>query len=416
MAGLAFGFATSLRVFPLAFLLAACLPFVIDLIHNFRQTFRKPAALLAGAITVIIPLLLLSLVLYPWSNWLDFAEKINGHNKTFFVMHLGYDKLAASTITSAPQFFFNNTSNFENWNIYLNDRINEHWQFHRCVALLFFAGAIFAGLKADIKMSCLLVGETILFFFALPANYYYIYLATFGAVAVVALQQQNTLGTRSRFWGLILFLVVCNMVAGFSNDWIKLNWGINLGLFILLALYVFSQAIEQCTTKFRLRLLLTMVSVVIVGLFTFNPRNLVSTNSNGLKTQVLMFTPTDVKQGKAWYQDLHATEPFWPTKEQVLIQCVSNKIVVSKTFVVPIAHYYKISLYYATAPDYVKHLLIRCAGQFGEMVSWSPNVNITQASFGLTLPAGTNTITILADGSPKNELLGINSLIIKPSL
>jgi hypothetical protein len=418
LAGAAYGFAIAMRVFPFVFLFGACLAFLPGLCKDWRKNYQPIAQLLLGAVLVLATLILISLIKYPFSNWIDFFSKILLHNKTFFVMHLSYDKLAANTLNLGPQFFNEGISSFENWNVLLNDRFNEHWIFHRSMAMLFTAGAIFVGLRVDSKMASLLVGETILFFFALPANYYYIYLATFGVVTVAALKETPLNGNSLRFWCLMSFLIICNMVGAISGDWIVLNWWINLALLCLLFIYIVSQVVQKPfnwnTDKHQL--FITGIFIVLLVIVSFKPRELPSTNTNGLKTQVLMFTPKDIESGTGWIQDLHNNYPHWPTKDHLLANNPNGVVSVVKYFVIPQRGKYLVTIFHDSAVDFVNAqvkissiILLQVP-----MQTWSPYPVYGQDSYVCEFQAGKNSIHIFGIGNPVRRYLGINSIILKP--
>ncbi len=417
LAGAAFGFAIAMRVFPFVFLFGACLPFLPDFFQNRQKGFQPIAQLIMGALLVLAPLILISFFKYPLSNWADFFAKIFLHSKTFFVMHLGYDKLAANTLNASPQ-YFGDPSSFENWNILMNDRFNEHWMFHRSIALLFVAGAIFASLRIEPKMASLLTGETALFFYALPANYYYIYLAAFGVVTIAALKEAASKGNSLRFWFLIGFLIVSNLVGGFSNDWIVLNWWINLALLCLLFVYIISQMVQKTFNwkEDKYSVFFTLICIVSLALITFKPREFPATNSNGLKTQILVFTPKDIESGRGWMQDLHSYDPHWPTKSHLLVNNTNGLISVGKSFVIPKSGRYQITIFHARASDYIKaKIRVSCIGfQEQPMSTWSPTLMFVQDTYNCDFAAGANSIRITGTGNAVNRFLGVNSIVLEP--
>lgn len=333
-------------------------------------------------------------------------------------MHLGYDKLAANTLNLGPQFFGGSAASFENWNVLLNNRFNEHWVFHRIVSLLFVSGGIFVALRVEPKMASLLVGEIFLFFFALPANYYYIYLATFGVVTVAALKETPINGNSLRFWCLISFLIFSNMVAVISNDWIILNWWINLALFSLLFIYIVTQLFQKPFEgkEDKSRILITIVFVAFFALLVFRPRELPSTNTNGLKTQVLMFTPKDVESGTGWIQDLHSQFPHWPTQDHLLANNPNGLVSIVKYFEIPRQGRYLVTVFHDSAADFVD-AQIKISSIFPiqvTMPTWSPNNFYGKDSYVCEFPAGKNSLHIFGTGTPQRRFLGANSVIVKP--
>ena len=419
-AGLAFGCAIAFRVFPMVFLFGACLPFLARLDRDWSKEYASVFKLAGGAFVSLGALVVISLCVYPATHWLDFFTKIALHGKTFFVMHLGYDKLAAYSYNTGPQYFdFNGISSFENWNIVLNDRFNEHWMFHRGVALLFTAGAVFASFRMEPKMASLIVGETILFFYALPANYYYIYLATFGVVVVTALKETALRGNSLRFWSLMGFVVFINLVGGFTGDAIVLNWWINLALFCLLFIYIISQLWHRPFDwrEHKHQVFITLAIIACLALITFRPRVMPSTNTNGLKTQVLLFADKDVASGEWWMQDDHEYNPhMWPTKSQLVVKNTKGPVSVSKHFMIPEQRKYLITVFHSSNRDNVQaKVSISCKDYFeGLLATVTADFTFGKDTYTCELPAGPNHILITGMGNETNSYLGLNSIVLKP--
>lgn len=414
LAGGAYGFATGMCVFPFVYLFGAAVPlFVISL----QQRKKYILELIFGALVVLGLLIAVSLVKYPASLWVDFFDKILLHSKTFFVMHLGFDKLAAFTLNTAPQDFNAKIAYFENWNILMNDRFNEHWLWYRLTALMFTTAAIYLSLRLDPKMASLLTGETILFFYALPANYYYIHLAAFGIVVVSALKETIGKGNSLRFWSLGAFLVIANLVGGFSKDWIVLNWWINLALICLLFIYITSQLLQQKFTwkKERPNVLITLVCIIPLAFLTLKPRVFPITNTNGLKTQVLVFNQKDIVMGKGWMQKIGGKAMIWPTKDHLLTTS-SDVVVITKSFIIPESHRYQVTVFHAMAPDYMPAKVRFSTGDKLEVAlpTWSPSVVFVEDSYVCEFPAGLNNVLITGKYEEGKKFLGINSIILKP--
>jgi hypothetical protein len=267
-------------------------------------------------------------------------------------------------------------------------------------------------------MASLLAGEVMLFFFALPANYYYIYLATFGVVTVAALNVTPLKGNSLRFWCLMLFLIISNMVAAFSNDWIVLNWWINLALYCLLFIYIVSQLLQKSFNwkEDKNQIFITAIFVAFFAVMIFKPRELPSTNVNGLKTQVLMFTPHDIESGSGWIQNLSNDAPRWPTHEHLLANNPNGLVSVAKYFVIPQRRRYLVTIFHASAVDFVD-AQVKISGIHllqAPMQTWSPFPIFGRDRYVCEFAAGPNSIHIFGTGNSSKRYLGVNSIILKP--
>jgi len=418
LAGAAYGLAIALRVFPFVFLLGACLPFLLDWGKDWRKNFRPIARLLLGAMLVLSSLVLISLILYPLSNWTDFFSKISFHNKILWVMHLGFDKWVAYAVNLGPQYFNNGPFWNENWNIFVNDRFNEHWMLFRSIPLLLTAVSIFVCLRAEPKMASLLAGTTLLFFYALPSNYYYVYLATFGVVLLEALKQPPLKGNSLRFWYLMIFLIVCNLVGGFTNQWVVLNGWINNALFCLLLAYIVSLLFQESFNwkEDKFRFYITIIGVLFLALMTFRPRVLTSTNTNGLNTQVLIFAPQDIESGSGGIQNLPNNSFYWHTQAHLLANNPHGLVSIVKHFVIPQQGKYLVTVFYVRQENSVDaQIKMSCIDPMqAPMDTWSPSLIYDHRSYDCEFPAGVNSVQIFGSGDPAKRLLGVNSIILKP--
>jgi hypothetical protein len=248
-AGMFMGASACFRVFPAIFIVGALIPLIGPLGLNWLKTGilpdkaqLKPAALLiAGTGIVTISLVLLSLLCFPLANWVDFLSRMSLHGKTFFVMHMGYEKIATAFWAQGNQDFSGAVGllHMQTWNIQLNELYNKYYIFHKCLSL---GGVIYMALalsRARPAIAALIFGEVVLFFFTLPANYYYIYFAILAAVSTYELLQK-TVGSLPRFIALGLFTFTCHFAGIISNDPILQNAYMNICLALLVLVYLIS--------------------------------------------------------------------------------------------------------------------------------------------------------------------------------
>ncbi len=182
-AGALLGAAAAFRVFPVLFLLGAAIALVAQAFRD-RARWRTVVDFLAAAAVVAGALVGTSLVSFGLEPWRDFFAKISQHNRIFWVMHVGFPRLAAWAPGIEHQDFWYESGllRFVAWQERLEAIVasREPW-----VTLIKGATAAAAlGLAARLRpwQAALVVGGTLLFFGAMPANYYYIYLALFPAV------------------------------------------------------------------------------------------------------------------------------------------------------------------------------------------------------------------------------------------
>jgi hypothetical protein len=444
LAGLGFGFAIGMRIFPFVFFFGALVPLVWESLQSWRckrqpaeghqagapadtpsvsdsqsiaperrfGSLRPIAGLLLGCGLMLALLGGLSLIYFSATHWRDFAAKIGVHGKTFFVMHLGYDKIATATWNKGPQ-YFSDLANFERWNVRLNDLFNTHWPWHWLVCLLFFGAALLASLRSPPYLASLLVGETILFFYALPANYYYIYLALFFAVLVHCVAANGARAARARFWLLLLFLVWCNLVGGFSNDWILLNGWINLALLALLILYTGSMLWENAEWRSGFALGYVACVLVPLALITFKPRSIKIDSRERDYVQLALFSPNQpITDGRASMQRMAAFGPGWLTGEQLLVEAQANTTLLgflNNSAAGP----YELELIYTAAPDYARASL-DLLGKNYLLDTVAPTLQLRTVRLNLDLPSGPNYFRIYlhAWDSTRNHA-GFNSYLLR---
>lgn len=177
-AGALMGISAAMRIFPVFFAVGAAIPLALA---AWRYASRRRAFFdyaLGGAVT-FATLLILSVVVFGLERWHEFAYKISRHNSFLFVMHIGFDKLAVFSKDIGNQNFWwaPGLENFGKWNAMLRAKYAEHATWFSLIKALGIGSAIIAATRATPVAASILVGWSMLFFWQVPANYYYVFLA-----------------------------------------------------------------------------------------------------------------------------------------------------------------------------------------------------------------------------------------------
>lgn len=238
-AGALLGMSAAFRVFPLLFLAGGAVALVARAVND-RTRWRALVEYLAAAAAIGSILVGASLVLYGVEPWRDFLAKISLHNRIYWVMHIGFPRLAAYAPEIAKRDFWYETglARFTAWQEQLQAvrAAREPW------ISLVQGMAVVAGFGLATRLrpcqAALVAGGTALFFTAMPANYYYIYLALF---PVVFFTSEARATDAVRVLGAFALLVLIALCPLASRDDIVQNAGINASVgayFVLLLLTI----------------------------------------------------------------------------------------------------------------------------------------------------------------------------------
>lgn len=182
-AGIALGASTALRVFPIVFIGGAGLA----LLWRAWRDWRRWGAMLrfsVGALGAIAALIGLSAAVFGVEAWAEFAGNIGAHSEMWFVHHLGYRRVAtfAEWVPAQDFWWGPGLERMAEWNARLSaDWAMARWT-HAPVILGLCAAAALAARHIEPAESALLAGGVVVFVFALPANYYFVFLALAGPV------------------------------------------------------------------------------------------------------------------------------------------------------------------------------------------------------------------------------------------
>jgi hypothetical protein len=177
----------------------------------------------AGALVAI------SLVVYGASSWAVFFSRILRHGDVYYVMHIGLKKALnwAPWVPSQDFRFHRGLQNFHDWNM----KLHENWAAMRGlvipIQLAAVAAAGFASLRRRPYEASLLCGVFAMFFFNIPANYYYVVLALVPALLLRSAMTAPSLWARLREYAVLtafcVFWMTTLLASRLSGDDIVYN-------------------------------------------------------------------------------------------------------------------------------------------------------------------------------------------------
>lgn len=424
VAGAFLGLATSIRVFPAAFFVAALVPFLgkfkITAILRPRQNALFNLATGFGLVCFFA--FSITVLVYGWSSWSDFLTKIWLHSKILFVYHIGFDKLVMPLAENAPQYFDVASSSglmlkFQNWLIYNSEIYDQHWFLYGALKMTIWTVALLICTKLAPANASLFLGELTIFLFALPANYYYMTLALFATAPFLNLGNPRRETADFAKWLPFVAIATLNVVSGFETDGIVVNANYNwiiLGWLVFYMMTCLPQPIKALRKAVKSISPATATLVIIVSIFAIHPRTFPSTNLDFPENIFLSPDKWRVAGAEPWTQYL-PSHTAWTNKNQLLMRCAEDTELSIKANI-PMDGIYRIHLDYTTAPDYVEFLLISVAGKRYGLDTASPSVeHKTWESPPITLAKGELEIK-LNPKSPESsgKLIGVSSLYIVP--
>jgi hypothetical protein len=177
------------RVFPAGFALGALVPLAWSAFRmRSTEDRRRLLRFGVGFGGTALALVLLSVVVFGLQDWRVFMMRIGRHGDVYFVMHIGLKKVLTYRDWVYNKNFHGHVGlrAFHDWNL----QLRQTWASMRWLSiplqLVVTGGAAFAGLRRRPWESALLLGVVAMFFFSLPANYYYVVLALVPAVVLYA--------------------------------------------------------------------------------------------------------------------------------------------------------------------------------------------------------------------------------------
>ncbi len=229
------------RLFPAAFAIGAMVPLVYQAVRYGGD--RRPIYRFCGGFAgVTVALFLASTAVFGFSAWRVFFERIIRHGDVYFVMHVGLKKIITYRDWVASQDFHGHDglARFRSWNL----RLRATWASMRPlvvpIQLLAATGAVLGSIRARPYEAAALFGVIVMFFFNLPANYYYSVLAVVPALLLrrAATRPKSerardyvALAAFNAFWvgtlvvphlwrdDIVYDFIICVMFAGFLAIW-----------------------------------------------------------------------------------------------------------------------------------------------------------------------------------------------------
>ncbi len=243
LAGAFFAAATCDRVFPIGFAIGAVLPVAYRALgsQEDRRRLLRFGAGFGGTLGVLV---LLSVVLFGLTPWEVFFARILRHGDVYYVMHIGLKKVLnwGPWVPSQDFRWHNGLRNFHDWNL----KLHANWAAMRAIVipvqLAAAASAALAGVRRRPYESALLCGVFAMFFFNIPANYYYVVLVLVPALLLRSAMTAPRAGARLREYaaliGFFVFWMMTLLASRLSGDDIVYNHIICVWLLFFLVTWV----------------------------------------------------------------------------------------------------------------------------------------------------------------------------------
>jgi hypothetical protein len=427
--GAALGLATSSRLFPLVFLAGALLPLWKIWLYqpNFKNTL-KPLQLVGGFAAVTVLILGGSLIQQGPQNWRESLEKISNHGNIFFAYHIGAKKLVTQTDADPNQWFDRTNPQgeleaFDEWNAFQRQKLQDRWNNWWWLSLGLWAAAALVCCRERPRTSMVLLGETTLFLFTLPANYYYILLAAFTANAAANPEKP---GHTWRIGIPLTAVVALNLTWAYSSDPIVLNHYHNVILALMIGSYVLMtflaqmhergwftppEKLEVVSRHRRVSLLSVLIPLVFLGAFTWKAPQSPETRT----WFILNHENLQISKGTKWTQFLPNFNNRVCKTQITAASDAEGKILLTGSIPSVKDQDAELVFEFTTAPDYVDETSLRIGGDTITLQSKTPNVAAEKMTVKVHLKTGENPLEISGQGKP-GELMGINAILIKSPL
>ncbi len=245
LAGAMFAAATCDRLFPMGFAVGALIPLGyrawkgrqkrdIDVLVRFAIGF--------GATSAIV--ILASIFAFGFSSWAVFFDRIVAHGDIYYGMHIGVKKVLTWRDWVPNQNFqaHNGLITFKNWNL----RLRDTWRGMRAVVVLMQLGVLaavfYGGIRRRPYESAILCGVCVMFFFNLPANYYYVIVVLVPGLvyraAATAPSAERRLREYAVFMAFNLFWLFTLFASRLTNDLLIYDYYICLAFLFFLIVWM----------------------------------------------------------------------------------------------------------------------------------------------------------------------------------
>lgn len=229
LSGVFFGLSTCLRAFPLFFFVGAAWSLLYKVYKDRALLNNFLVFSLSGALTMLL-LFYLSVCFYGIGCWHDFLEKIINHNNQFFVNHICYKKffVFSKDIGNQNFWFDEGLRRFLIWQGHLEQLILSKYVLFNTIKFTMLASSLIIALTVPVYLASFIVGGTLLFFFAMPACYYYVYLAIVPALFFSLSGRWTDVLRMALIFVLLIYILITPFL---SNDDIIENGYINTMVF-----------------------------------------------------------------------------------------------------------------------------------------------------------------------------------------
>ncbi len=243
LAGAFFAAATCDRLFPIGFALGAIAPVAYRALRSEddRKRLVRFGAGFAGTAVVLVGM---SLVLFGLKPWSVFFSRILRHGDVYYVMHIGLKKVLnwGPWVPSQDFRWHHGLQNFHDWNL----KLHAHWAAIRALVIPVQLAAVAAAGLASIRRrpheASLICGVFAMFFFNIPANYYYVVLVLVPALLLRAGMVAPSVGARVREYaaltGFAVFWMTTLIASRLAGDDIVFNHIICVWLLFFLVVWV----------------------------------------------------------------------------------------------------------------------------------------------------------------------------------
>jgi hypothetical protein len=246
LAGCFLALSTMDRIFPIVFAVSAGLGLIAKFLmnrnnENYKNIVNYTKAFLITAIIMFS----ISVMQFGFDSWKSFFTKIEAHNKMFFVHHIGYKRLAVfdAKTTPAQSFWWEDgLDRFRNWNDVLNKKWQDNKNYHYMIFAVLIISIICSFSVISIAEFCLLLGGFLLYFLAIPANYYYIY---FPIISLVLLASNKNIYSYIILASIFVLWGYLQYCPNFSNDELINNYYICLGFFTFFVTWIFTRLLQS---------------------------------------------------------------------------------------------------------------------------------------------------------------------------
>lgn len=187
LAGALYATATCDRLFPVAFFFGAAIPIALRAVRSVEARLALRRLTVGFGLGVLV-FVTVSAATYGFGTWRTFFVRIVAHGDIYYPMHVGLKKVVTFRSWVASQNFFGHDglARFRDWNFRLRALWSASSASRLALQTTALAMAVWASARRKPYEASILLGPTVMFFFNLPANYYYVVLALVPALLLRA--------------------------------------------------------------------------------------------------------------------------------------------------------------------------------------------------------------------------------------